>query len=87
MKKILFGALVALFPTIMLAQNITVDFNVDKGPIKPLNGVNGGVQEIGHAGITTDLIREAGIPYFRSHDLAYSNYCLLYTSPSPRDCS
>ena len=74
MKKILFGALVAFFPTLMSAQNITVDFNVDKGPIKPLNGVNGGVQEIGHAGITTDLIREAGIPYFRSHDLAYSNY-------------
>ena len=34
----------ALCPALMSAQNITVDFNIDKGPIKPLNGVNGGVQ-------------------------------------------
>ena len=68
MKRLVVLASLLCFAGILSAQNVNVDLSVEKGPIKPLNGVNGGVQAI-YAANTTGLIKNARIPYFRSHDV------------------
>ena len=69
MKRYLLSIACMLCCCILSAQNVTVDFSVEKGPIKPLNGVNGGIQESSYAGSTTGYVRQANIPYFRTHDV------------------
>jgi len=50
------------------AQNISVDANVLTGPIKMMNGVNGGPATARE--FNKELFKAARIPYARSHDLA-----------------
>ena len=69
MRKTIVVLVLNLFAAAISAQNVNIDFSVDKGPVKPLNGVNGGVQNIEYAGNTSELVRQARIPYFRSHDI------------------
>ena len=69
MKRIFIGIIAALLPVLMVAQNVNVDFSVEEGPVKLLNGVNGGIQESSHAGSTMRYVRDAHIPYFRPHDV------------------
>ena len=52
MKRIYIGIIVVLLSSLMTAQNVNVDFSVEEGPVKLLNGVNGGIQESSHAGST-----------------------------------
>ena len=69
MKNVIAVFVLSLLTVGLSAQNVHVDFIVDKGAIKPLNGVNGGIQEIAHSGSTLELVRAARIPYFRNHDV------------------
>ena len=43
MKRIMIVAALLGFTCLLSAQIVNVDFSVDKGPVKPLNGVNGGM--------------------------------------------
>ncbi len=69
MKRIYIGIIAVLLSSLMTAQNVNVDFSVEEGPVKYLNGVNGGIQESSHAGSTMRYVRDAHIPYFRPHDV------------------
>ena len=69
MKRAIAGLVLCLFASGAYAQNVTVDFSVEEGPVKLLNGVNGGILNVEYAGYTSELVRQAHIPYFRSHDI------------------
>ena len=62
MKRIYIGIIAVLLSSLMTAQNVNVDFSVEEGPVKYLNGVNGGIQESSHAGSTMRYVRDAHIP-------------------------
>jgi len=70
MKTFIIVIILTVFATVLPAQNVTVDFSAESGPVKPLHGVNGGIQESAYAGSTLELVRAARIPYFRPHDVA-----------------
>lgn len=52
-------------------KNIHVDFNIEKGSIKPLHGVNNGPKTYGFQYDNSKYFKEAGIPYSRLHDTEY----------------
>ena len=65
MKRTIAGLVLCLFAIGVYAQNVTVDFSVEEGAVKLLNGVNGGILNVEYAGNTSELVRQAHIPWGR----------------------